>query len=92
MKKTKPENIKKEDWDDVNSPPLSDDLLSTMGPVRKTHPHMPPRVRGAQKSPVKIPVSLRLDESIINAFRSSGRGWQSRVNAALHEWLENHTV
>ncbi|MBU1664971.1 MAG: BrnA antitoxin family protein, partial [Gammaproteobacteria bacterium] len=25
------------------------------------------------------------------AFRSSGPGWQSRMNAALREWLETHT-
>ena len=68
MKKIKPENVKKEDWDAVDSPPLSDLFLDGMKPVRETHPGMPSRVRGPQKAPLKKPVSLRLDESVINAM------------------------
>ena len=90
MKKRKPENIKKEDWDAVESQPLSDSFLSGMKPVRETHPNIPPRVRGPQKSPRKKPVSLRLDANVIDAFRATGRGWQSRMNTALYEWLKQH--
>jgi len=90
MKKRKPENISQEDWDAVDSPPLSDSLLSTMNPVRERHPEIPPRVRGPQKAPRKVPVALRLDLSIVNAFRATGPGWQSRVNAALLNWLKDH--
>ena len=90
MKKRKPETIVREDWDAVESPPLSDSFLSGMKPVQESHPNMPPRVRGPQKSPRKRPVSLRLDATVIDAFRSTGRGWQSRMNTALHEWLREH--
>jgi len=68
MKKRKPENIAQEDWDAVDSPPLSDSLLSAMKPVGERHPEIPPRVRGPQKAPRKVPVALRLDPSIVNAF------------------------
>lgn len=33
-------------------------------------------------------VSLRLDSDVIERFRATGRGWQSRINAALREHLE----
>lgn len=33
----------------------------------------------------KRPVSLRLDPDVIAHFRSSGRGWQSRINATLRK-------
>ncbi|GGE00103.1 hypothetical protein GCM10011390_18640 [Aureimonas endophytica] len=33
-------------------------------------------------------VTLRLDEDIASALRASGRGWQTRVNQALREWIE----
>jgi len=33
----------------------------------------------------KQPVSLRLDPDVIAHFRRSGRGWQSRINAALRK-------
>jgi uncharacterized protein (DUF4415 family) len=32
-------------------------------------------------------VSLRLDQDVIDAFRASGPGWQSRINAALRKHL-----
>jgi uncharacterized protein (DUF4415 family) len=90
MKQNKPENIKQEDRDAVESPALSNTLLKTMRPVKKAHPNIPPRVRGAQKAPLKKPISLRLDQDIVEAFQSTGQGWQTRINAILHEWLQNN--
>jgi uncharacterized protein (DUF4415 family) len=45
------------------------------------------------RPPLDLPkklVSLRLDRDVIDAFRASGPGWQSRINAALrrHLWGE----
>lgn len=88
MKKHKPENIPQEDWDSVESPALTKSILSGMKPVAEIHPDMPHRVRGPQKAPRKTPVSIRLDESVIKAFRASGRGWQSQVNDILRDWLK----
>ncbi len=42
--------------------------------------------RGRPSSPNrKQPVSLRLDPDVLTHFRRSGRGWQSRINAALRK-------
>jgi uncharacterized protein (DUF4415 family) len=42
------------------------------------------RLRGRPKSVThKIPITLRLDPQIVNFFRASGRGWQTRMNDAL---------
>lgn len=41
--------------------------------------------RGLQKSPVKERVGLRLDASIVEHFRSTGSGWQGRVNEILKQ-------
>jgi uncharacterized protein (DUF4415 family) len=44
--------------------------------------------RGRKPSPSpKISTTIRLDSDVISAFRSEGPGWQSRINAALQEWL-----
>ena len=37
-------------------------------------------------------VSLRLDQDVVDGLRATGPGWQSRVNAALKEWLEGQRV
>lgn len=35
----------------------------------------------------KKQISLRLDHDVIEGFRATGKGWQSRVNKALREKL-----
>ena len=35
----------------------------------------------------KKQVAIRLDLEIIEHFKAEGAGWQSRVNAALREWI-----
>ncbi len=39
--------------------------------------------RGPQKAPTKELVSLRVDRDVVDAFRATGRGWQTRANDAL---------
>lgn len=39
----------------------------------------------------KQQVALRLDQEVLEAFRSGGPGWQTRINAALREWLKDHS-
>ena len=47
--------------------------------------------RGRPKSPsVKQSLTVRYDRDIIDAFKASGRGWQSRMNDALRDWLKTH--
>jgi uncharacterized protein (DUF4415 family) len=48
------------------------------------------RHRGPQKSPTKERTTLRLSRDVLQRFRAGGRGWQTRLDAALREWLETH--
>jgi len=41
--------------------------------------------RGPQKSPTKQQVTLRLDKDVVERFRATGAGWQSRINEALRK-------
>jgi uncharacterized protein (DUF4415 family) len=46
--------------------------------------------RGRGRPPLEAPkklVPLRLDQDVIDRFRATGPGWQSRVNAALRKHL-----
>jgi len=38
----------------------------------------------------KIATSIRLSEDVLSRFRASGPGWQSRIDAALKDWLATH--
>lgn len=51
--------------------------------------------RGRGRPPLankKIPVKVRYDQDVIEAFRESGKGWQTRMNEALRQFLAEHDV
>lgn len=50
------------------------------------------RTRGAQIAPTKERITIRLNPSVLEAFRATGAGWQTRVNAALQDWLKTHRL
>lgn len=45
------------------------------------------RTRGPNRNPTKEQVAIRLDREVVGAFRAGGPGWQTRMNAALKDWL-----
>lgn len=38
----------------------------------------------------KTQVTLRLDSEVLEKFRASGDGWQTRINEALKSWVRAH--
>jgi uncharacterized protein (DUF4415 family) len=47
--------------------------------------------RGPQKAPVKERITIRLSPEVVAPFRATGDGWQTRLDAALKDWLKTHT-
>jgi uncharacterized protein (DUF4415 family) len=47
-------------------------------------------VRGPQKTPTKKATTIRFDADVLAALKASGKGWQTRVNDAVREWLRTH--
>jgi uncharacterized protein (DUF4415 family) len=45
-------------------------------------------LRGPQKNPTKIPTTIRFDADVLAELKASGKGWQTRVNAAVRDWLK----
>ena len=41
--------------------------------------------RGPQKVPTKQQITLRLDRDVVERFRSTGDGWQRRINDVLRK-------
>ncbi|WP_044412708.1 BrnA antitoxin family protein [Thiomicrospira microaerophila] len=39
---------------------------------------------------IKQPVTIRLDAPIVDYFKSTGKGWQTRLNDALNQWIKEH--
>lgn len=89
----RPANISENDWAEVDSPALTKDQLMKMRPAHEIVPEIVEtyrRTRGKQKAPTKQLTSIRFDLEILMAFRTTGVGWQKRINAALAQWLKRH--
>ncbi|SAL81240.1 hypothetical protein AWB68_06068 [Caballeronia choica] len=50
---------------------------------------MKPLGRPRLESP-KVQLTVRYDADIVEAFKATGEGWQTRMNNALREWLQTH--
>lgn len=48
--------------------------------------------RGPQQSPTKQLVSVRYSPEVLEYFKSTGEGWQTRMNEALREWVAKRTA
>ena len=56
-----------------------------MAAVRAALQARKPGQRGPQKAPTKKLVSLRLSPEVLSYFKSTGAGWQSRIDEALRK-------
>jgi uncharacterized protein (DUF4415 family) len=48
--------------------------------------------RPPYEEPKKAPVTIRLDVDVIAALKATGKGWQTRVNEAMREWVKTHAA
>jgi uncharacterized protein (DUF4415 family) len=72
-------------WDGVDEddrPATEEELRAGLAAMRK--------LRGRPPGSTKQSTTIRLDHDVLDAFRAGGPGWQSRMNAALRDWLKTH--
>jgi uncharacterized protein (DUF4415 family) len=46
------------------------------------------------RPPIEEPrkaINIRLSQDVLDTFKATGKGWQTRVNDALREWIKTHT-
>jgi uncharacterized protein (DUF4415 family) len=80
---------------DSESPALSAEWFAKARPAKDVLPaHVMAAARrspGRPKAAVtKEAVNIRLSPDVLSAFRAGGAGWQTRMDAALREWLTQH--
>ncbi|PQV50682.1 BrnA antitoxin family protein [Paraburkholderia sp. BL21I4N1] len=86
---------------DADNLPLTEAQLKRMRPAREALPALVGKPaaeallkrRGRPATPIdqhKVRTTIRLDPDLIDAFKGTGDGWQSRMNDALREWASSH--
>ena len=70
-------------------PPLTDAALRALQPAGKLPAALQSKlgVRGPQRTPTKERITIRLSREVVDQFRATGDGWQTRIDTALQEWL-----
>ncbi len=95
MKKPNPELIDDEnpEWteeDFARARPAKEVLPELFGEKQAALMLKPKRGRPAA-AVTKEQVAIRFDPNVLATFRASGPGWQTRINAALADWLKTHS-
>ena len=49
-------------------------------------------VRGPQKAPKKIATTIRLSHDVLETFKATGDGWQTRIDASLRQFIIEHPM
>ena len=80
--------IHPQEYDEL--PELTDEMFDHATYKVKGIVQQPPRRRGQQKAPKKIPLHLRLPAEVIAYFKADGRGWQTRIGVVLQQWVSAH--
>ena len=70
---------------DPDATPLSDAQWSAVKALVRIG--RPPSTK-----PLKVPTTIRFDADVLAALKASGKGWQTRVNDAMREWVKSHSV
>lgn len=69
---------------DPDVPPLTANQLKAMVPMRT--------LRGRPKSPnKKLLVSIRYSPEVLAYFKSTGEGWQARMDSVLRQYVARRT-
>ena len=75
---------------------LTDEELARFRPASEV---LPAALLATLRSPgrpkaevTKERITIRLSPDVLSAFRASGSGWQTRMDAALRDWLRDHPV
>ena len=49
------------------------------------------RARGPGQKPRKTQLTVRYSPEVVAYFKATGKGWQARMDAALKEWITQHS-
>jgi len=83
-----PRKLKEPVFDEDNPEWTEEDFARARSPEEVLPPDILAQfknTRGPQKAPTKIPVSLRLSADVLQYFKDTGPGWQSRIDDALRK-------
>jgi uncharacterized protein (DUF4415 family) len=69
---------------DLDSRPFTDGEWAAAKPKARVG------VRGLQRTPTKVLLSVRYSREVVDYFKATGDGWQARMDQVLREYIATH--
>jgi uncharacterized protein (DUF4415 family) len=77
---------------DEENPEWTDEMVKQSVRLSGLPDSLQAKLRGRPKAAVtKERITIRLSQEVVEQFRASGEGWQTRMDSALKEWLKTHS-
>ena len=77
---------------DEENPEWTDEMFKQSVRLNALPESLQAKLRGRPKAAVtKERITIRPSPEVVERFRASGDGWQTRVDAALKDWLGTHS-
>ena len=76
--------ITKEAQSDRDAAPFTDEEWATAKPLA--------RVGRPPLDVTKERITIRLSHDVVERFRTTGKGWQTRMDEALKQWIKEHGI
>jgi uncharacterized protein (DUF4415 family) len=77
---------------DPDNPEITDDQIKQAKPFAEAFPDLMESIKRSRGRPSvdapKQQISLRLSQDVINAFKATGKGWQSRIDETLRKHMK----
>jgi uncharacterized protein (DUF4415 family) len=81
---------------DPDAQPMTDEQLARMRPAREV---LSPALYAAltskggrpKSATPKVFTGIRFDADVLAALKATGKGWQTRVNDAMRDWLKTRS-
>ncbi|MBK1643000.1 hypothetical protein CKO12_14225 [Chromatium okenii] len=65
---------------DPDAIPLTDEEWAAVKPLVRCG-------RPLSSKPLKVPTTIRFDADVLTALKATGKGWQTRVNEVMREYV-----
>ena len=95
------QNLPKPWVDSDDAPPLADGFFEQGEWQIGAQPVSPQEGAGALREALalsrptaqsaQLSLTVRYDVEVVEAFKATGKGWQTRMNEALRDWLKTHS-
>ena len=72
---------------DQENPEWTNEMFQT---AQRGKDVLPVLSRGKQKKATKQATTIRFSPEVLDYFKSTGKGWQTRINTVLKEYVATH--